>query len=134
MRHRAVATWLLMATLVLVGCSEDTEREARETATSLREEAEEATRDVREAAQDAWASLRTDGERLVDEVRTRDDPAAQQRLLEECRDTLERLRRAESPGAGRVDELCNRIRNTDVHDDSAWDDIKRELQRLNPLD
>ncbi len=93
--------------------------------------AERSASDLKADAKDAWASLRTDGERLVDRVQTRNDTDAKQQLLQSCRDALERLRKAEVDSAGRVDQLCTRIRDTDVNNSSAWTDIKSELQRLN---
>lgn len=95
-------------------------------------EAEEAAQEVGEAAQDAWASLRTDAERLVDEIQTRNDPEAKQQLLDRCRDTLEELRQAESPDADRVAAVCDRIQDADVNDRDAWSDVEREISELDP--
>ncbi len=85
---------------------------------------------VEQAAREAWTELRTDGERLIDNIQTNDDPAAKQRLLDECRDAEERLRRAGSGQADRVNEFCDRIRDADVGDDRVWDDLRRQLRDL----
>lgn len=91
---------------------------------------EEAARDAREEAKDTFASLRTDAERFLDEIRTRRAPEAKQALLDRCRDALERLRQAESTQAQRLDDLCNRIRDTEPTDTAAWQQVQDELDRL----
>lgn len=91
---------------------------------------EEAAEDTRQAAERAFAELRTGGERLVDEIQTRNAPQAKEQLLERCRDVLERLREADSDQAGRVDDLCNRIRDTDVSNSEAWNEIRQEIEKL----
>ncbi len=91
---------------------------------------EEAAGDARQEAENAFASLRTDGERLLDEIRTRNAPELKQTLLDRCRDVLERLRQADSPNADRVDDLCTRIRDTDVNDAAAWQQVRDELAKL----
>ncbi len=90
----------------------------------------EATRDAREEAENAFASLRTEGERLLDEFQTRNAPEAKQKLLEQCRDVLERLRKANSDQVGRVDSLCNRIRETDPTNASVWREVRDEIAKL----
>ncbi len=124
--RRAVLGLVLAAALVSVACGDDTDMEA------TRDTVAESADDAREAAENAFAELRTQGERLVDEVQTRNAPEAKEQLLERCRDALERLRRAESASADRVDALCNRIRDADVENDQLWGEIKDELRRLNP--
>lgn len=133
MRRPLSVACLLVSAVLLAGCSDDAEEDVRRAATTIGHGAKTAAGDIRAAAQDAWSSLRTDGERLVDEIRTGDDPQAREELLEKCRDTLEKLRQAESAEAGRVDRLCNRIRETGAQDGTAWADIERELQEMNPL-
>ncbi|MFP5377214.1 MAG: hypothetical protein ACLGIO_10615 [Acidimicrobiia bacterium] len=119
----------LMAVITLVtalgACGDDD-------ADDVAREAEEAAQEAGEVAQDAWASLRTDAERLVDEIRTRNDPEAKDQLLDRCRDALEDLRQAESPDADRVAALCDRIQGTDVGDRDAWSDVEREISELDP--
>ena len=90
----------------------------------------EATRDAREEAENAFASLRTEGERLLDEFQTRNAPEAKQKLLEQCRDVLERLSKANSDQVGRVDSLCNRIRETDPTNASVWREVRDEIAKL----
>ena len=92
---------------------------------------EESAEDAREAAENAFVEFRTGGERLVDEIRTRNAPEAKQQLLDRCRDALERLREADSDDADRVDALCDRIRDTDIQDSSVWDEIKEQIEQLN---
>lgn len=91
---------------------------------------EETAEDAREAAEDAMADLRTGAERFVDEIQTRNAPEAKEQLLERCRDALERLRKADSDDADRVEELCGRIRDADVKNASVWDEIKAEIEKL----
>lgn len=119
----------LMAVIALVtalgACGDDD-------ADDLAREAEETAEEAGEAVQDAWASLRTDAERLVDEIQTRNDPEAKEQLLDRCRDTLEELRQAESPESDRVAAMCDRIQDTDVNDRDAWSDVEREISELDP--
>ncbi len=91
---------------------------------------EEATRDARQEAENAFATLRTEAERLVDQFQTRNAPEAKQRLLDQCRDALERLRRANSDQVGRVESLCNRIRDTDPSNASVWREVRDEITKL----
>jgi hypothetical protein len=91
---------------------------------------ENATSDAREEAEKAFATLRTEAERLVDQFQTRNAPEAKQRLLDECRDALERLRRADSNQVGRVESLCNRIRDTDPSNASLWREVRDEIAKL----
>lgn len=92
----------------------------------------QASDSARSQAEDAFASLRTDAERFVDQIRTRNSPEIKQELLKQCRDIEERLRKADSPDAGRVDKICNRIRDTDPSDDKVWSDIRKEINELRP--
>ena len=110
---------------VLIGCSsDDVDTEA------TRDTIEQAGGDVQDAAREGLASLRTDAERLVDEIQTRNAPEAKQQLLDRCRDALERLRRAGSNDADRVAGICDRIQNSDVGNRRAWDDIKQEIEKI----
>lgn len=111
---------------LLGGCGEDDD------GNDLGQQAEDAAEDVGEAAQDAFASLRTDGERLIDEIQTRNDPEAKEQLLDRCRDTLEQLREDASASADAVEEVCDLIRDTDVNDRDAWSDVKDRLDQLTP--
>lgn len=124
--RRAVLGIVLAFALVSGACGDDVDTEA------TRDTVAESAEDAREAAEKAFAELRTQGERLVDEVQTMNAPAAKEQLLDRCRDALERLRRAESDRADQVDSLCNRIRDADVENDDRWREIKDELSRLNP--
>lgn len=132
MRVRLLAGAVL-AVVAFTGCGDDAEEDLRRAATTVQQGAQTAAGEIRAAAQDAWSSLRTDGERLVDEIQTGDEPQAREQLLDRCRDTLEKLRQAESPEAGRVDQLCNRIRETGAQDGTAWTEIKQELREINPF-
>lgn len=91
---------------------------------------EETAGDARQAAEEAFEELRTGGERLVDEIQTRNAPEAKEQLLDRCRDALERLRKADSDQAERVDDLCNRIRDADVSNSEAWNEIREEIEKL----
>lgn len=123
-RNILVATTLALAG-VLVACgADDIDTEA------TRDTIEETGQEARQAAEEAMADLRTGAERFVDQMQTRDAPQAKQQLLERCRDVLERLRKADSDDAGRVESVCDRIRDTDVENASAWDEIKKEIEKL----
>lgn len=116
-------TWLILivgATFGLVACgggNVDT------TQTTMRQ--------AQESAKDAFASWRTQAERFVDDLQARQAPEVKQRLLDQCRDTLERLRKADSNASGKVDDLCNRIRDTNPDDVPSWNQIRQELSQLN---
>jgi hypothetical protein len=123
-RHALVIITIALAAL-LAGCGEngaDTE--------ATGDTVEEAAMDARQEAEDAFASLRTDAERLIDELQTRNAPEIKQQLLDRCRDILERLREAGSDQTDRVDDLCNRIRDADPNDPAVWRDVREQLEQL----
>lgn len=93
--------------------------------------AESKVGEARAEVKDAWASMRTDGEKMIDRVQTQNDPEVKQDLLDSCRNALEKMRQADSAAAGRVDGLCNQIRDADPQDSDAWNNIKAQWQRLN---
>lgn len=130
MRYRArILTIVMAGALALTACGDD-----GDTATdNVEQQTQEAAQDARARAQDLWASVRTDAERLLDEIRTQDAPRFKEELLARCRDALERTREAQSEAAGRVEDLCNRIQETDVGNVDAWADIKREIDQLDPV-
>lgn len=123
---RLLAATLFAGAVAGVACAEDgtvdTDR--------ARDQAQQTQQEVTKETKDAWASLRTDGERLIDEIQTRNDPDAKQRLLNQCRDVLERMRKSDSANADRVNQFCNRVRDTDPNAQSAWNEIKAEFERL----
>ncbi|HWC11729.1 MAG TPA: hypothetical protein VG455_10945 [Acidimicrobiales bacterium] len=125
--RRKLETVILVGALTLAGCGDDN---GETTVDTVEQQTEEAARDARAAAQDIWASVRTDAERLLDQIRTEDAPRFKEQLLERCRDALERLRKAESDAAGRVEDLCSRIQETDVTNADAWADIRREIDQV----
>ena len=110
--------------MVFVACGDDADTQATQ------DTVEDATTDAREEAENAFATLRTEAERLLDEFQTRNAPEAKQKLLEQCRDVLERLRKANSDQAGRVESLCNRIRDTDPSNASVWREVREEIAKL----
>ena len=122
--RRAVVLITIALGMLFVACGDDVDTEATQ------DTVEDATRDAREEAENAFATLRTEGERLLDEFQTRNAPQAKEKLLEQCRDVLERLRKADSDQAGRVDSLCNRIRETDPSDASVWREVREEIAKL----
>lgn len=130
MRQPTKLLTLVMAAAVALGGCGDDEGNA---ADSVGQETQEAAQDARAAAQDLWASVRTDAERLLDEIRTQDAPRFKEELLQRCRDALERLRQAQSDAVGQVEQLCTRIQETDVGNADAWGDIKREIDQLDPV-
>lgn len=110
--------------MLFVACGDDPDTQATQ------DTVEDATRDAREEAENAFATLRTEAERLMDEFQTRNAPEVKQQLLDKCRDALEELRKANSDQAGRVDSLCNRIRETDPSNASVWREVKDEITKL----
>lgn len=74
--------------------------------------------------------MRTDAERLVDEVQANRAPQAERDLLERCRDVLQSIREAESESADRVGEIRDRIRDADVEDAEVWDTIRQEIDEV----
>ena len=109
---------------LFVACGDDADTEATQDTVA------EATRNAREEAENAFASLRTEAEKLMDEFQTRNAPQAKEKLLEECRKVLERLRKANSDQAGRVDALCNRVRDPDPSNASVWREVRDEIAKL----
>jgi hypothetical protein len=127
MRWRKHLGAALLGVAVIVGAC--TEEEAEDVGRQVGE----ATEDAVAAAQDAWATLRTDADRLVDEIKTGDDSQAKEELLERCRNAVEKLRKAESDQAERLDEVCDRIRDMDPSDnDTSWDEIQNRIEELAP--
>ena len=125
-RHRrALATITIALGTLFVACGDDdVDTEATQ------DTVEDAATDAREEAENAFASLRTEAERLLDEIQTRNAPEAKQELLDQCRDVLERLRKANSDQVDRVESLCDRIRDTDPANSSVWQEVKDEIARL----
>jgi hypothetical protein len=123
-RLLAAALLLLVGATAAAACSDEEQQEAHDTVATVSAEA-------RQEAREAWASLWTEGERLLDRIETRNDPDAQQQLLGRCRDVLERLRKNASPQVERVDTLCDDIREANVNRSDAWDDIRARMQELN---
>ena len=110
---------------VLAGCgTDDVDTEA------TRDTIEQAGQSAQDAAREGMASLRTDAERFVDEIQTRNAPEAKQQLLDRCRDALERMRKAGSNDADRVAGICDRIQNSDVQNRPVWDEIKQEIEKI----
>ncbi|HUF31896.1 MAG TPA: hypothetical protein VMN58_01655 [Acidimicrobiales bacterium] len=114
---------LMLALGLLAGCGDDGDGDADVTTDDL----EDVGDDLRDVANDAWASLRTNAERLIDKAATGDDEARDE-LLAQCRDSLQELRKAEDPGADRLQSLCDEIRDAD--DDTAWDEVRREIEEM----
>lgn len=128
--RRLLAFMFLMPLWLLAcgdGAGDSVADRAKDNAGKAADEAREATEDVQGAAQDAWATLETEAEGLVDRIQTGSDPLAKQQLLEKCRSRLESLRKAESDLAGKAEAICDRIRDTDVSDRRAWDEIKADI-------
>ncbi len=116
---RLLVTLLLLGATVGLACENDTEESGQNAGDRIQWEARE-----------GWASLRTDGERLLDDVQARNDPEAKKSLLDRCRDTEERLRTANDANADAVNEFCDTVRDADVNNTTAWDELRREWQQL----
>ena len=114
------ATALLVGAVALAACDDG----SNVTADQAQDRINETSEDIEPQANDIWAGLRTDGERLIDEIQTRNDPEAKDRLLDRCRDVEEQLRESENTNADRVNEFCDDIRDADPEDNSVWNEIK----------
>jgi len=124
---RLAVAILLVASIGAVACDEESDATADRANTTVKETAKKLTEDTRTA----WAGLRVDTERLLDQAQTRNDPEAKQRVLTECRDVEERMRKEDAPNADRVNEFCDKVRTTDPNNTSAWDDLKKRFTELN---
>jgi hypothetical protein len=124
---RLLAAGLLVGAIAGVACSDDGSVDTEQ----VRDQAQQTRQDVKEQTKDAWASLRTDGERLIDQIQTRNDPAAKQRLLDQCRDVLEQMRQNDAASADRVEDFCDRVRDTNPDAQGVWNEIKAEFEDLN---
>jgi hypothetical protein len=118
---------LLVASLGAVACEDGGEA----TADRANESVRETTRNLSEDTREAWAELRVDTERLLDQAQTRNDPEAKERVLSQCRDLEEKLRKEDAPNADRVNEFCDKIRTADPNNSSAWNEIKQRFTELN---
>jgi hypothetical protein len=121
---RAAGTLLLASALAVGACGDDDVDSAAQRA---EEGAERVKDEAAEGAEDAFATFRTGFERLIDEASS-GDSESKERLLDECRDSLERLRKDNDPRADRVGALCEKIRNTD--DGNTWKEIREEYDQL----
>lgn len=125
MRSRVLLATIIPLAAALTGCSSD------DVGTDVtRDTIEERAGDVQEAAREGMSGLRTDIERLIDDVQARNAPEVKQQLLDRCRDALERLRRASSDSADRVQGLCDRIQGADITNQSVWNEIKQEVEQI----
>ena len=124
MRSRILLATMIPLAAAVTGCSSD------DVGTATRDTVEERAGDAQEAARDGLAGLRTDVERLIDDVQARNAPEVKEQLLDRCRDALERLRRASSESADRVQKLCDRIRDADITNEAVWNDIKQEVEQI----
>ncbi|MDP8936212.1 MAG: hypothetical protein M3O23_00395 [Actinomycetota bacterium] len=116
---------LVLFGALFVACGEDDVDTGATTDT-----VEERSTEAREQAENAFASFRTEAERLMDDIRARNAPEAKQVLLDRCRDALEQLRQANSDQTDRVDDLCNRIRDTEPTDTELWRQVQEEISKL----
>lgn len=124
---RALAALLLVGVVAGVACSDDgtvDKDKAKDTASQTAGQVKKETRD-------AWATLRTDGDKLIDQVQTRNDPEAKKQLLDRCRNTVESMRKSDQPNADQVNKLCDKIRDTEPSSQSAWTEIKNQYNDLN---
>lgn len=122
---------LTVISVLVAGCGNgDGAQEAEDTARDVAESAKDRAQGAAESLEDGWATLRTEAEGLIDDISTRHDPEAKKQLLEKCRERLEDLRQADSDDVGRVESLCDRIRDTDVDAGEAWTEIKDEIDNI----
>lgn len=119
---------MLLASALAVGaCGDDDVDSAAQRADEAAERVKDEAGEAREGAEDAFATFRTGFERLVDEASS-GDAEAKEKLLDECRDSLEQLRKDNDPRAEKVGALCERIRNAD--DGNAWKEIREEYDQI----
>jgi len=124
---RTVAAAVLFGAVAGVACSDDGTVDTDK----AKETAQQAQQDITQETRGAWATLRTDGSRLIDQVQTRNDPEAKQQLLNRCRDTVENMRKNDTANADQVNKLCDKIRDTEPNSQNAWNDIKTQFNELN---
>jgi hypothetical protein len=124
---RLFAALFLVSAIVMVACDGGNDVDTEQAQDRVNQTAD----DVRGRANDVWADLRTDGERLIDDVQTRNDPEVKDRLLDRCRDAEEKLRKDDNPNADRVNEFCDDIRDANPDDSSAWNAIRTRFEELN---
>ena len=115
---------LILGMAIAAACSESEVDQAQDTAKST-------SKDIQQQTKDAWASFRTDSDRLVDQVQTKNDPEAKKQLLDRCRNSVEQMRKANSTNADQVDKFCDQIRDADVNNKDAWNNVKSRLNELN---
>ncbi|HVE93817.1 MAG TPA: hypothetical protein VNB24_02775 [Acidimicrobiales bacterium] len=124
---RGVTAVLLVGGFAMSACGDDEVDQAARQADEAAERVKDGAGEAREEAEDALATFRTGFERLVDEASS-GDAEAKEKLLDECRDSLEQLRKDNDPRAEQVGALCERIRNAD--DGNAWKEIREEYNQL----
>ncbi|MEY2425252.1 MAG: hypothetical protein QOI61_824 [Actinomycetota bacterium] len=124
---RWTAAVLLVGALTAGACGDDDVDNAAQRAEDAAERVKDEAGDAKEKAADALATFRTGFERLVDEASS-GDSEAQEQLLDECRDTLEQLRKDNDPRAEQVGALCQQIRDAD--DGNAWKEIREEWDQI----
>ena len=123
MLPRLLAAALVALSVVGIACSDD--------GTVDTDKARDQAQSIRKETRDAWASMRTDGDRLVDQIQTRNDASAKQQLLDNCRKSVEEMRKNDAPNADQVNKFCDKVRDTDVSNRSGWDDVKNQFRELN---
>jgi hypothetical protein len=138
-RKPTIALALAVVAGLFVGCGDDddgqatsdtTQNDVGQVAEDVREGAENVASEAAQKLRTGWASLRTNSERLVDEIKTRNDSEAKQQLLDECRDRLQDAREADSDQVERIESVCDRIRDTDVNAGDTWDSIRKEIDDI----
>ena len=117
---RLLAVAVLAGAVVSIACDSESDVNSDQ----AQQQVKEVSQNVKQEVRQAWAGFQTDSERLVDDVQTRKDPEAKKKLVDSCRDTLERLRREDADSASRIEKICDKIRDTDVNNNSAWNDVK----------
>src|SRR3712207_5202581 len=96
---------------VAVACDEDPEVNTPDVNTEqVQNRANEVASNVKESSKNAWASISTDGNRLIDSVQTRNDAGAKQDLLNNCRHVEEKMRKEHVSGSRQVNDFCDDIR------------------------
>lgn len=125
---RRVGVWLtaglvLLGATALVACTE-------EDADRAQDQVQGAANTVTKEMKDAWVSASVDGEKLIDDVQTRNDPEAKRKLLENCRKGEEQMRKANADAGRQMQQLCDQIRDADVNNRGAWDGVRTRWNEL----
>jgi hypothetical protein len=141
MLPRLAVGLVLLGTVSLAACSDSDTNAAKEQAQTAiatakanapnSQDVQNAASNVQKDVKDAWTSLNVDRDRLVDRIQARNDPEAKKELLDNCRSAQEKIAKNDSARGKDVNDLCDKIRDTDINSRDAWNQIKDQMNKLN---